>query len=205
MKKTLLIAVALIVAGSALAQERKFYLGVCGISVPIVRTLEIPAFITGVSYRKAHDDKTTTFGIAPEVGYFISDRFAVGLGVGFNYTSKDNRGTTSNVITWGVNPYARFYAVKADRFGFYLQGGVSYASEKEESASEADTMFYAGIKPGVSYSISDRFTINATFGNLGYFDNGHYSNFELSLSAATLAFGLTISFQPSGIFKKKAV
>jgi len=196
MKKTLLIAVALLVVSSAFAQERKFYLGVCGISVPIVRTLEIPAFITGVSYEKKPGDRSETiFGIAPEIGYFISDRFAVGLGAGFNYASENNGVTTKSTIAWGVNPYARFYAVKADRFGFYLQGGVSYMSAKEEGAPESDYMFYAGIKPGVSYSISDWFAINATFGDLGYreYKNGN-SSFQLSLSAATLAFGLTISF-----------
>ncbi len=195
MKKTLAIVAAVIMAGSAFAQEGTFYLGATGISAPDItfpgNNSVTPSLFTGISYEKIGDNSVTAFGINPELGYFISNNFAVGLGLGFTYYSLP---AENNMMAWGVNPYVRYYAIQIDKFSLYLQGGLSYVSSKMKDVDAVNT-FYVGVKPGVAYSVSDRFAINATFGNLGYFNYGEsHSAFELQLSPATLSFGLTFSF-----------
>ena len=202
MKKILTIVAALfIMAGSASAQKGSFYLGFAGIN-PISKIYPNMGGImdytmgnilgTGVMYSKDGDDSVITFGIAPEFGYFIADRFAVGLGAGFNYMSEKEEGHDSEgTITWGVNPYARFYPVKGERFGLYLQLGFNYFSRKKEAWSEAQDIFSVGITPGISYNVSERIAIHATFGFLGYAHTDTNDTFGLNLDGKTLMFGLT--------------
>jgi len=196
MKKILTIAAALfIVAGSASAQGGSFYLGFSGINpFRIYEPMDFDSGLgrTGIVYTKDGDKKTLSFGLAPEFGYFISDRFAVGLGAGFNYFSyKEGDNDSEGTIIWGVNPYARFYPVKIDRFGMYLQLGFNYYSSKREGHDATDR-FSVGITPGISYYVSDRVAIHATFGFLGYahLDKG-MDAFGLNLDGNTLFFGLT--------------
>jgi len=203
MKKILTIAAALfIMAGSASAQQGSFYLGFAGfnpfgavysgaVGSFMGSTLEGMVPRTGVTYHKDGDKSTLTLGLAPEFGYFISDRFAVGLGVGFNYISKKQEGHDSNnAIVWGVNPYARYYPVKVDRFGLYLQLGLNYLSVKWEG-SDAKDVGSVGLTPGISYYVSDRVAIHATFGFLGYSHFGKTDAFGFNLDGNTIMFGLT--------------
>ncbi|MCL2097170.1 MAG: porin family protein [Bacteroidales bacterium] len=192
MKKTLLIVVAVIMASSVSAQEGTFYVGLSGISVPMGS--EETECITGIAFDKSGSTSTTMFGIAPELGYFISNNWAVGLGVGFNYVNKDfGGGNSSNAILWGVKPYIRYYALKIEKFSLYLDGGLSYASSKIKD-QKAVHIFTIGVIPAVSYNVSERFAINASIGGIGYSDYGNSRNrFALALDSG-LEFGLTFSF-----------
>ena len=196
MKKLLLIVIAVIMAISASAQERKVYLGFGGIQMIGDISMPVPVLFTGFTQYKRGDYTYTGLGIVPEIGYFISNRFAVGLGLGVSYKTYKYEGEEDYKRTsWGVNPYVRYYAVKTERFGLYLQGGGCFVSSKYDGDDKADEMFYAGIRPGVSYNISDRFAINASFGDLGYYDYGDSSSaINLSLQPSTLLFGLTVAF-----------
>ena len=201
MKKILTIVAAIfIMAGSASAQQGSFYLGFAGIN-PIgavyggvyasFAALQFKAPRTGVTYHKDGDHTTLTLGLAPEFGYFISDRFAVGLGVGFNYISEKEEGHDSEGTTvWGVNPYARYYPVKVDRFGLYLQLGLNYLSMKWEG-SDAKDMYSVGLTPGISYNVSERVAIHAVFGFLGYAHFGKNDFFGFNIDGSSIMFGLT--------------
>jgi len=192
MKKTLAIVAALIMAGGAFAQKGTFYLGATGITFPMGPSES--TFITGVVYNKNGSNSMTAFGIAPELGYFISDKWALGLGVGFNYYSMDNGSSSSNAITWGVNPYICYYAVTMDKFNLYFQGDLSYTSNKPEHF-DASNIFYVGISPGISYDLSEKFCIYATFGNFGYYHYGNStSSLSLQLDPNALSFGLLFLF-----------
>lgn len=52
---------------------------------------------------------TTNWSIAPEVGYFITDEFLIGLGLGFSGTSMDDGSgsSTSSGNTWSIGAYGR--------------------------------------------------------------------------------------------------
>jgi len=119
------------------------------------------------------------------------------LGVSYNHSSvkADTEGAEAvKTSMFGINPYARYYACTADKFSFYLQGGFHYTSGKTEDA-DAFNNWGINIKPGIAYNLSDKFAINATFGNLGYNDfNGDASSFGLDINMSTLLFGVTYKF-----------
>ena len=214
MKKVLIVLALSLFAVGAFAQKGKFYIGTSVMS-PVSPAANIDdyfgSFATGFLYNKVKDDsKSTIWGLAPEVGYFVSDKFSVGLGVAFNQlsTKDDEEGAETNKVnSFGINPYVRYYACTADKFSFYVQGGFEFVSSKADAeGAKAANNFGVNIRPGVQYSLSDKFAINATFGELGFSSgkNYHYgagdpvevkeTNFGLNLSMATLLFGITYSF-----------
>ena len=204
MKKLLVVvAVLTFTMGSAFAQKGSWYLGTSAMTSATALGEDPTAFVTGFMMDKEGDAKTSVFGIAPEAGYFVSDKLSVGLGVGFNLTSEKANSDADAVKTtaFGVNPYVRYFLISKGNFGFYLQGGLSYVSSKlDVDGADAYNIFYVGINPGVSYKLTDNFGINASFGNLGYTDFGKndadesVSNFGLNVDMTSLRFGLFWAF-----------
>ncbi len=202
MKNLIMMAViALCVAGVS-AQKGTWYLGTSGIAPFSGEGFGDLSPITGVTMSKTGDAKTTTYGIAPEVGYFFADNMAVGLGIFYAGQSNDSGiegDDTEKFNMFGFNPYFRYYFLGNGNFKMYGQLNVLYASGKEDGADDSLTNFGVNIKPGISYNLSDRFAINATFGELGYasqkFGDGDATNtFGLDLDMSSLMFGFTVSF-----------
>ncbi len=64
---------------------------------------------------------STTLNINPQLGYFILDKFAVGLrpSLGFVFAS----GASNHVTSYSVGPYARYYFLDETRMlNLFLQG-----------------------------------------------------------------------------------
>ena len=197
MKKVLVLVVVFVLAmGSAFAQKGSWYIGTSAMTSIDLDFGWESAFVTGFMMAKVDDETATSFGIAPEAGYFLSDKFSVGLGVAFNLTKLPVFGRDVKTTAFGVNPYVRYFAISKGNFGFYLQGGLSFVSTKAdyEGAAALNT-FYIGINPGVSYKLGDKFGLTAAFGNLGYASYGEdVSEFGLNIDMSSLRFGLHYSF-----------
>ena len=197
MKKVLVVVlVSVLTMGSAFAQKGAWYIGTSAMTS--VATFDNPgtAFTTGFMMDKAGDEQTMCFGIAPDAGYFVSDKFSVGLGVAFNLTSwkVDSDTDAVNTTAFGINPYARYFFISKGNFGLYLQGGLSYVSSKVEDLDAVNT-FYIGINPGIAYTLGSNFGITASFGNLGYTNYAEeVSRFGLNVDASSLRIGLHYSF-----------
>ncbi len=175
--KKIFVLVAVLVLGAATANAQgRWYVGTTNLGSS--NDLMFTGFVT--------TDGSTQWGVAPEVGFNINPRWSVGLGLG--YADLDNKETN-----YGVNPYVRWFAVREGRFGLYLQGDFKYFCNDQDGTT-SDVIF-GGILPGVSYQLSSRFGINASFGTLGYVKAQDEDGiFGFDLSANTLNFGLTFSF-----------
>ncbi len=75
------------------------------------------------------DASLSEFTVIPQIGYFIADDFALGLGLGYNML--DNRqddtagGENSTVTnTFIVRPFGRYYIELGDQFSFFTELGV---------------------------------------------------------------------------------
>ena len=184
MKKIIVLAVVFLglSLGSASAQQGKVYVSTGSISLGF-GTSGVGASGMELLTGFRTDSDNTIWGIAPEVGYYISDNVAIGIGVG--YADYDVLGTL-----WGVNPYLRYFAYKVDNFSFYGQADFNYISIKDGPDS-----FNVGVIPGIQYTMTENFAVNAAFGFLGYRNGkGQNGTFGLDLNAKTLSFGLTYSF-----------
>ncbi|TCC82193.1 hypothetical protein EZ444_26745 [Pedobacter hiemivivus] len=72
-------------------------------------------------------NKKTTFGLAPRVGYLVSDNWAVGSTLTYNISKTEGYISASDgeinygdqYIYYGISPFVRYYTRIADNFKFF--------------------------------------------------------------------------------------
>jgi hypothetical protein len=192
MKKLLFFTLALVLGVSANAQKGSFYLGLNNISL----WGGTDGIGTGVAFQSQGDYSATAYGIAPEIGYYVSNKVVVGAVLGIGGVSVKD--ANDNPFSFEISPYVRYFLHQIGNFGFYLQGGIDFAQLSYGDAKE--TNWGIGILPGVAYSLSNHFSLTASFGELGYASSKLDSaadatnTFGLRLDASTLKFGLAYKF-----------
>ena len=155
-----------------------------------VATLSVSAqdmYVGGsVGLWRNSDKNETSFTLAPEVGYNLSEKWA--LGVELNYTHQYH-GIATNAF--GIAPYARysFYENKAVRL--FVDGGFGFVTSKQEHV-DAVNGFQIGFKPGIAVKLNKQFSLVAKCGFLGYQDDymesGSAFGFDMSSENLTLGF-----------------
>jgi len=156
------------------------------------------------------DGSTTYITILPVGGYFLSDRIAVGAGIGSDtQIDKDpqsliEKSTTSKMV---FNPFGRYYLISGTG-GIFAEAsmGFSFGKNKTYSEDEVDSEnvfgYSALISPGVYYYITPRLALEAKFGwfgfmtnvtNLGDDEKEMQNTFGTDLSPDSLFFGLTFT------------
>lgn len=184
MKKILAFAVMAVMTLSAAAQD--WYVGG-----------SLGAWRDGTNH-------TTNLNIAPELGANISETWAIGAVVGFNYNHAKSNGVKVNSSLVTFDPYARYTYFRADRLSLFMDGGVDLGFGKTkvgDASSDTAVTWGLGLKPGVSYGLTDNFSLVAHFGFFGYKDGndaakagGAHTQWGLDLSGYNLSFGFYYSF-----------
>lgn len=123
----------------------------------------------GYSFTKEKDadDGLNSWTIAPEIGYNLNDNWAIAAAI--NYEGAKIGDVKSNIFSF--NPYVRYHAAKYGNVSFFVDGSVAAGFGKVEADGEDEveaSAFSVGLKPGISYSICDKFGLVAHFGFLGY-------------------------------------
>lgn len=116
------------------------------------------------------DANHTSFNLAPELGYKLSDQWDLGLSIGFAH--EYYKGVKLNGFE--VDPYVRYTVAKAGPVSFFIDGGFGFATAKAKKGdrkSDSCNMWQIGIKPGVKVSLSKKVDFIASMGFLGYRDN----------------------------------
>ena len=120
------------------------------------------------------------FEIKPEIGYNLSDKWAVAVKVAFAH-SGNNAQVAALVANWGINnattnafainPYARYTFVKSGNFSAFVDGGVAYSTIHINGTSDVlgnINQVKVGFNPGVAYAISPKVGLVAHLGDLSY-------------------------------------
>ncbi len=88
-----------------------------------------------------NDANSTTFSVNPKIGYFLVDRFTIGLGMDytFNRTSEpvsntdptlgDDSDFDSDLL---FGPFLRYYALASEDTGFFLEVAFGFGSSVDE-------------------------------------------------------------------------
>ena len=135
---------------------------------------------------KHSDPDITSFVIAPEVGYSLSDKWDIAIALGDRYQKMKDHDATNDIY---VNPYARFTFFKTGKVGFFVDGGFSILT------GDSPTEFGVGIRPGIKFAASDKVTLVASFGGLGYKNvEDNNSEFGFNVNGNKLMFGCYYSF-----------
>lgn len=132
---------------------------------------------------KGADTKISSFNFNPKVGYFVTDKIAVGVNFGFGQ-EKENVKTSKTVTTeknFNVGAFGRYYFLEVgSRFKTYTEVGVGYNNIKGEEikvdgtvTKEADKLNGFGAKAGIgaNYFLTDKIAINFAFADVVSFNS----------------------------------
>lgn len=124
------------------------------------------------------ESKNSTFSFNPKAGYFISEKFALGLQLSLNSSKMEDTVLAINpniteetkVSTFGAGVFARYYFLDlGERFKTYGEFGLGFASGNVETTETGltdpltdydTTTFGAGVSLGINYFVSECFAIN---------------------------------------------
>ncbi|MBO6190750.1 MAG: hypothetical protein IKR63_06970 [Alloprevotella sp.] len=139
-------------------------------------------------------DNTTQFKVAPEVGYCLSNKWAVGMALGYQYNYDD--GASSNSVA--INPYARFTFAKFGPVSLFADGGFELGVEKPKNFDSA-VIWGVGVKPGVAVGLTEKLSFVSHLGFLGYRGSNDnavttFDGFGVRFDATDVNFGLYYNF-----------
>jgi len=149
----------------------------------------------------------TKFNIVPSVGYFISDNFAIGTGVGFGF-AKNQEGTTAlpNAATktqeFVVAPFARYYKGINESFKFFGQLSVPMAFGNNKVTADGDN--YAkvskynnvgvALSPGFAFFPSKKFGIEFSVQGISYNNDSVKDNNGTKIGGSDKSFNIGANF-----------
>jgi hypothetical protein len=175
------------------------------------------------------DSKGTNFSIVPQAGYYVNKNWAFGLGFTFNsvngtenslnVVTADYRKVKNQKKDFGFNLLARYNKALSKRFAFFVHSNLSTSLMSKEKITldesrgsiKVDTTtinegrfgqspnFKLEIQPGITYFITPKFGIDATFASV--FVN--YSSTKATASnqnTKSSNFNLGYYFQPSNFW-----
>lgn len=140
------------------------------------------------------DPKVSTFTITPSVGYFVVDKFAVGLDLGYtSITSKDEDYKVS-VSTTSIIPTGTYYFRNASNLIPYLGAGVGYSSVKETEDRESYTVDGLSwkAKGGLIYLVNQNIGVDLGLGFNQFVNKETEDDYEYKTTIST--FGVNVGF-----------
>lgn len=181
MKKFLLMAAIAIMSLGASAQSGSWY---AGGQLTFGRTTE-----------SASGVKSTQVTVLPELGYNLTDNFAIGSVAGVSYRKSGGEERT----VFRVNPYARCTYYNSERVNLFIDCGVDLGIGRAHGHTAVE--YGIGLRPGMTFDLNDRFSLVAHVGFLGYQggnrpakNNGAPENWGLDLNSNNLMFGFYYHF-----------
>lgn len=98
---------------------------------------------------KSKDETFVNGALSPNIGYFISDHF--GLGIGIPYAFGKYTGMINHSI--GISPFARFYFLTKEKSSFYIPLNIHFSTLVYNSQyTTTNTIYsYSAASLGIGY------------------------------------------------------
>ncbi len=204
MKKLLFTLLFFAVIGSASAQVGKgqFYIGgSLNYNYDEAGSSSVITYPQGTTYY--NNGKITDFQISPDFGFFLSDKWAIGIQIGYtrtsgtetNYYVAGDSSTASYYSTdkysssaLGIGIHLRYYCMFTDKIGFFPQFGITTSNDLKDF--NTGTLSIGG-NPNIVFFPTKHLGVNLGFGNIAYNHayKGGGNNFNLGLNT-NIGFGL---------------
>ena len=146
--------------------------------------------------------KVSTFSVTPSVGYFVMDKLAVGIDLGYTTSTTKYDGLKATVSSFAVMPTATYYFVNGSKIVPYLGAGIGYASVK--NSGSVDFMDFSGedstttdglawkVRGGVTYMATQSLGINLGVAFDQFSNKETYDNIDVKSNVNT--FGVNVGF-----------
>lgn len=144
--------------------------------------------VMGVEGEKLHSCE-----VKPEIGYAVSNKFALGMKLGYKSFDEEQKGLkdyerrtqqfmdvmnieaniemNNNIVdtyvydVFIINPFFRYNFYTKGLLTFYVDGGFCYTTKVKK--------IFVGINPGVKYDLTSKWSVSAEIGKIGW---THYVN-----------------------------
>ncbi|MBQ0085428.1 MAG: outer membrane beta-barrel protein [Prevotella sp.] len=149
---------------------------------------------TGDAKTELNDNTQTEFRIQPEIGYSLNEKWDIAIGLGFTSMTNEGNEKDNNYTKFNVNPYARYTFFNTGKVGFFVDGGVDFGilSPKE---GDSTNEFSVALRPGIKFAASEKITLVAHLGGLGYKTvQDRYNEFGFNVDGRALSFGMYWTF-----------
>jgi outer membrane protein len=159
MKKIILSVVAIMAFGFANAQDKKeASFGFAKGDIYLGGRVSYSSTTTDPGTPGSSSVKTTSTRLAPEVGYFISDNFALTLGL--DSTSSDNGTTKPTALD--INLGGRYYFLNmGERFKTFTNFGLTIGSaDSGVTGADKTSTLGLGAGLGINYFVTPRLAID---------------------------------------------
>ena len=157
-----------------------------------------------VGFWRDYNANETSFNLIPEVGYNLSDKWAIGINVG--YAHEYDAPVKANGFV--VKPYARWSYAKLGPVRFFLDMGFGFDTYKTKVdmgnrtvKSDPFNAWEIGVSPGLAVGLSEHLDFIAHVGFLGFRDSDDGSSaafgrngFGFNVDGNNLTFGLNYKF-----------
>jgi len=150
---------------------------------------------------KDSDIKSNSFGIIPQVGYFLSDNIAIGTGIGYQWNK--NESNTNVETTKGefvLAPFGRIYSNNQGPVKFFGQLSVPMAwgtTEVNDEKTGSTAQYGVELAPGIAYFPTSNIGIEFKVKGL-YYNNSTLTNEVTDVETTTNSYGLNVnSLAPS--------
>ncbi len=136
-------------------------------------------------------DATKTFSIMPEVGYNFNDQWTAGVNLGFTSVKAGDADATN---AFGAGVYGRYHFCQAGNLKLFAEVGADFTTYNNDGGNN----FSVALRPGLTYSLTDNWSITAKTGVLGYSKDsdkrGGGSAFGVGVDNSDLQFSLYYNF-----------
>lgn len=150
-----------------------------------------------VSFWHNDDADATSFIVSPEIGYNLSEKWAVGGVIGFTHSKVSIDDESLKVNSFSIAPYARYSYYENKILRLFIDGGVGFSTYKIKDF-DSESGFEIGFRPGLAIKLNKNFNLIAKCGFLGYRDdyNGNSSNngYGFAFTSEDLSFGFHYEF-----------
>lgn len=162
------------------------------------------AFSVGSTNDKNTDAKTSSFEIAPQVNYFVTENISLGARIGYASDKEETNGVDTaddSSISFGLE--GRYYFTPASKFSLFTGLGFDYVSETDNLSNPEfkENGFDVALGFGLNYFVTSNFSIEANFALLSYETRKadvtgaeNVTDFNLGSEMRAITFGLNYKF-----------
>ena len=152
----------------------------------LVASVKAQVYVGGTVGLWHNDDLDATFfKLEPEVGYNLSEKWAVGGVLAFAHGKADE----GKYNAFALAPYARYSYYENKVVRLFVDGGFGFSTQKVKGFDSVNG-FEIGFKPGIAIKLNSKFSAVAKCGFLGYRDNGY----GFAFTSEDLSFGFHYEF-----------
>lgn len=194
MKKVLLVA-AIALFGTASAQMEKGSWVVSGSTALGFNSLTAKLTSEGET---DSSPSLNVFTLTPSAGYFVMDKLAIGLDLGYASMSVNQDGDKASLNLFSVMPAGTYYFKSGSNVIPYLSAGLGYATvslnykENNTTTTESFDGFMWKAKGGFVYLLNQNVGLDLGVGYNNVSHNNSAEDFKVSLGSFGINAGISV-------------